>query len=266
MIQGQSQATLWKEVLISTCVGWSLKQLGSFPGPYFVFDLNCGSGENRRNGANAKGTPLIMKGQFEKRAMSAKMYFCDKSRKALKLLERHFECGQLDLFQFQKFNITPFFIRSNNRLFVPTIPERIREAGVNPRMAHGVIIADPNGIEIPLKEIAACLWECPRLDVLIHLGHAPQCFAQFRKNPDFPIARKRPETIGSIRQIFNMIPRTWLLTAPFRKGGDDHIVLFGSHRPWVPEIKNKPFMPDMISVKSAEGQRIVASIDGLEVA
>jgi hypothetical protein len=259
MNHGQSKATLIKEALFATCLAWELKQLATSPRPYFGFDLNCGSGENRRNGANVIGTPLILKRHIEKHKSGGYIFLCDKSRRAVEAAKKHFISAQLELFR--KSNVRASFIRSDNRKFVLSIPQRIREAGENPRTSHGIIIADPNGIDVPFMEIAACLLECPHLAVLIHLAHAKQIWTYWRNRPDAKSFAPKPETPRNIRQILNTISRTWLLTAPWRVNrGDDHIVLFGSHRVWVPEIRNLRGRRDMISLRSEEGRRIVASL------
>src|SRR4030095_1651581 len=185
MNHGQSKATFVKEALFGKFIGWSLDRFmrerrRSALAPYYGFDLNCGSGENRDNGANIIGSPLILKNNMEKRRINGRLYLCDKSKKALNDAMTHFISSQLELFRTS--HVTASFIKLHNRKFVPTIPQRIREAGDNPRTAHGIIIGDPNGLHFPLSETAACVWECPRVDVLIHLYGMKRVYGYWDKH------------------------------------------------------------------------------------
>jgi hypothetical protein len=263
--QGQSKATLVKEGLLGICVAWEFKQLTTlgYLGPYFVFDLNCGSGENRDNDANVYGSSLILKHQMEKKNISGHIYGCDIDEEAITAIRKHFDDGQRILFEEWKL-VKGSFVHLNNREFVPTIPQLIREAGENPRTAHGIIIVDSNGLELPIGEIAACLWQCRSLDLWIHLSGAVRWFGYCHKNPNKVLESK---AIRSISQIFNMIYRTWLFTPPwYVNGGQDHIVMFGSHRAFVPEIRNHRVLPNMIWLKSEEGRRTLALIERRETA
>src|SRR4030095_4286361 len=129
MNHGQSEATHQKEGLFGMCMGWALDQFmrerRTLLQPYFGFDLNCGSGENRCNGANIIGTPLLLKRAMKKRRIPGHLLLCDKSSRALKAARTHFINAQLELFR--KGSVSASFIPRNNREFVPTIPPRIRE-------------------------------------------------------------------------------------------------------------------------------------------
>jgi hypothetical protein len=262
--QGQSPATNIKEGLLGFVEAWEFKQLitSGYFGPYFVFDLNCGSGENRYNGANVYGSSVILKNQMKEKNISGYIHGCDTDEKAISEIRKHFDDGQGLLFEEWKL-VKGSFVVLNNREFVPTIPQLIREIGENLRTAPGIVILDSNGLQGPIPEIAACLWQCRSLDIWVHLTGVNRWFGYCHKNPDKVLESK---AIRSISQIFNMISRYWLFTPPWHvNGGQDHMVLFGSHRTFVPEIRNHRVLPNMISAKSQEGRRTLALIERREM-
>jgi hypothetical protein len=155
-------------------------------------------------------------------------------------------------------NVQIFFIRMDNKYFVPTIPQRIRENGFDPSTTHGIIIADPNGLKVPLSEISACATECPRLDIVIHLCNVKRVWACKRKRPDIRQMNFTPNVIRSFSEIFRNIPnRSWLISKPFR----EHYLLFGSHLPWIKPIIGLPGRTDMYWISSPEAKSVITEAE-----
>lgn len=262
-MQGQSSTTLQKEGLIATCLHWALKV--NCPRRYFVFDLNCGCGENRVNGANCLGTGPLVRNALREKGIEGSMWLCDVNRRSLKLAEKRFFNPQRHLFESgsMRDGIMAAFVRIDNRRFVPTIPQRIRDAGASPQMAQGVIIADPNGLHVPLREIGICLKETPKLDVIIHICSLKQVSACKAKNPTDPRMNLAETVVRSCSEIFSTIPRnTWLISEPFRAHrGREHHVFYGSDMRWVKPIINLPGRPNMHRIDSPEGCAVIADAD-----
>jgi hypothetical protein len=54
-------------------------------------------------------------------------------------------------------------VKADNRVFAPTIPRRLEESSMTPARARGVIIADDNGMDVPLdgiRQVAARSGQC----------------------------------------------------------------------------------------------------------
>lgn len=258
--QGQSSVTLKKEAAIQTCLALSLSI--TKPTRFYVFDLNCGCGENRDNGANCRGTGPLIKRALQKRGIEGRMWLCDIRKKALILAQRNFFNHSYLPFDedIPMDGIFAEFVRMDNREFVPTIPQKIRETKSDPFRAQGIIVADPDGLKVPLKEIADCLRECPRLDVAIHISNVRRVAAWLNKDDE----RKVGETvITRCREIFERIPRaSWLVSEPFRPNrGAQHYVFYGTALSWFKPIIEMQGRPNMYRLDSPEGRAIVANAD-----
>jgi hypothetical protein len=260
MNHGQSEATDQKEFNFATCIGLSAWNAARHSEEYWGTDLNCGPGENRDNGSNTVGSPILLKRAMNKRKLSGRIYCCDTNKDALNALKKHF----FDPTSTRPSGIQVFFKLEHNRDFLSKIPEEIERAGQNPRTINGIIIADPNGLHVPLYEIGNVCQECPKFDVLIHLYGARQFFPLIRNRPGTKF-NPNPGTVSSLTEIFNVIStRDWIVTNAFRRGiGRDHMVLFGFHGR-NKEIRGQPGRENMYSIDSKEGKRIIAEHDGLE--
>jgi hypothetical protein len=263
MSQGQSAATIQKEVLIQTCLQWSLSVVK--PSRYFVFDLNCGCGENKNNGANCLGTGPLARNALQKRGIEGRMFLCDISKKNIESAKNHFFSPQGHLFESGNSvkGIIASFICMDNERFVSTIPTRITESGVSTRFANGIIIADPNGIKVPIKEIGKVSTECPVLDVIIHLYGLKQVCACKLKHPYDPKMNLGPNVVRSCSQIFGFIrKRTWLVSEPFRgRHGRDHLILYGTNLYHDRASVILAGRPNLYRIDSPDGRAVIADMD-----
>lgn len=241
---------------------WRLKQ----PAHYYVFDLNCGCGENRTNGANCKGSPLLMSQALKDNQVPGKLFLCDKSPKALKNIGRVLEGDQLMLFR-EKSWVSHYPIQEDNAVFAGRIPDIVRADGRTPSKVLGIIISDPNGLHVPVREIGRSVQECPLLDVMIHICGALRVWSYWKNHPSGKFS-PTDRTVRSFSEIFSIITKkNWLLSVPFRgNGGPDHHVLYGTNSPYVREIIDKPGRPDMYNINSVKGSQLMYEYQQLEVA
>lgn len=162
MIQGQGDSTEFKERGLSAAFWVNLTifqrgfgQAGRFR--YFHFDLNAGGGFNEQ--AGCIGSPLAFL-QATRSANCERFFagFVDIDKAKVRSLLARPELQRPDCFMFH----------GDNRGFIGQIPDLIRAYGENPRQAIGTVLSDPNGIEVPLEELAWLSGECPKLDLVIN--------------------------------------------------------------------------------------------------
>jgi hypothetical protein len=270
--QGQSNATVLKEVAFQTCIKFILARLTRRNvRDYLVFDLNAGSGENRRNGANCLGTGPLCLRALKEYQRHGRIHLCDKNKRALDAAHKRFFDPQGKLFEPSEYvapGIAVELHHSDNRQFLRSIPTIIRRAGYDLSRTYGVIISDDNGMHVPVAEIAACVSEARNIDVAIHLSGIKQYAAYVRKHPNDRWSRSRPDTILRLDDIFQRIHRPhWLISEPFRNSrgtGRDHFVLFGSSVD-LPPVIGMEGRVDMYTRDSAEGRALIRAADGLTV-
>lgn len=158
--QGQSDATEFKERGLEAAFAINTRIFKSKFGDrftYWHFDLNCGSGVNEKIGCI--GSPVAFVRAIQNVGCSRYFAgFCDINADALKSLSDA---------EGVKGNDQCFLFHGNNASLVEAIPDLIgsRERA---HRAVGMVLADPNGFEVPLDELASLSSKCPGIDVAIH--------------------------------------------------------------------------------------------------
>lgn len=264
--QGRSEATGPKEALISACVGWGLKHMRPGDGRYCVFDLNAGEPTNHIGGRRYRGTTQTIYDKLESKSQRSVVWWVDKDKTVIPVLQSRASCNG-HLFGGEPL-ILVHVVRADNAVFSPTIPDRISEIGAKASNTRGVIIADPNGLDVPLQGIRTALDRAPYLDVIIHIGSFKQVWSYWDRSTsdDF---RETGEKVASFAQIFDTLRRaSWLVSEPFRPPsgqGRDHVVLYGSNLRYVPALE-KWGLPAMRRIDSPDGKSLLQRIERRGVA
>ena len=198
--QGQSDITEFKQRGLEAAFTVNLKVFqAKFKGRfrYFHFDLNCGSGTNEDFGCI--GSPIA----FIRAAESAGVNdyfagFCDINEQHLEALQGHKEIGEND---------QCFMFHGPNASLIEAIPEIIEARGEKPKYAIGMILADPNGTEVPLEQMEWLSRICPRMDIVINWNST-----QFKR--DFgAFGQGRPTLDGAMRRLRKA---HWLIREPVK--------------------------------------------------
>ena len=247
-----------KESAFSTCVGWALR-FAPRTETFCVFDLNAGPGENRRNGANCRGTPLLMIDKLKEAHQPAEIWLCDKRKTTIAELRP--KVVQNDTL-FGPSSVQVHLVHADNAEFVRTIPGRILKSGLSLGTC-GVIIADPDGLDVPLAALAEIMPMLPRIDMAIHLCAFKQVWADQRRNRQHggPFTLKR--AVPSLSAIFAAIPkRSWLVSEPYGEGFTrGHLVMYGSNLKHLPNVDGKPGRPNMWRIDSDRGRQLRQAIE-----
>jgi hypothetical protein len=253
--QGQSDFTIRKEATFATCLGWTLQRVRSTScRKYFAFDLNCGCGHNVLPEVITRGTSLLLYDHLKKRGINAELYCCDSRKIAVEALKYKMHFGVApNLFG----GIRPYFICGDNRDFAGTMLQRVKESGVGFKDAWGVVVADPNGLEVPISEIGRCISAAPKIDVFIHLSGFVQVWSYWKKHPEESKFRGTPRSVKSIRSVLQAIPKTMWLISEIDRAGRGHVLLFGSYWYDIPGIKDKPGRLNMYRIDSERGKELV---------
>lgn len=126
---------------------------------YFHFDLNAGCGDNEH--AGCIGSPLAFRSAAIRAGMPEALCFCcELDRVAAKQLNARTHDDEYT-----------FVTVGRNQDFVEEIPDIIRQHGVEPRLAFGSILVDPNDQRrdaIPYDGLRLLAVECPKIDVIFH--------------------------------------------------------------------------------------------------
>ena len=168
--QGQSITTEWKERGISAACTIGLRifkatvqgkaRFGIDRFRYFHFDLNAGGGFNTE--ANCIGSPVaFMRAAHAQQIDRVAVHLCDWDEAAIRSLLANPEIGQDERCRIH---------HGDNRGLVPAIPNILRMYGEKPQFAIGSVLADPNGTDIPVEELAALSTLAPRLDFIINVN------------------------------------------------------------------------------------------------
>jgi hypothetical protein len=88
--------------------------------------------------------------------------FCDLDSSKLTTLFNRPELQRQDCWAFN----------GDNNELAYAIPELIQQQGENPNYAVGMVLADPNGADIPLESLEWLAQTCPKLDFIINWNSA----------------------------------------------------------------------------------------------
>lgn len=166
LAQGQGPSTEFKERGLQAAFTINLRIYQAKFGAmrryrYFHFDLNSGSGINETVGCI--GSPLAFLSAVQDTGCERFFAgFCDlDSHKLTTLLNR----PELQREECVGFN-------GDNTELPYAIPDLIQAYGENPLHAAGMVLADPNGADIPLDSLAWLSKNCPKLDFVINWNSA----------------------------------------------------------------------------------------------
>lgn len=166
LAQGQGQSTEFKMRGLQAAFAINLRiYQAKFGGcsryRYFHFDLNSGNGYNETVGCI--GSPLaFLEAVNETGCKWIFAGFCDLDHEKLAILFDRPELQREDCFAFH----------GDNSELAYAIPEIIRGYGENPQQAVGMILADPNGADIPLESLAWLSHQCPKIDFVVNWNSA----------------------------------------------------------------------------------------------
>lgn len=165
LAQGQGVSTEFKERGLQAAFAINLHifqaKFGASPYRYFHFDLNSGNGMNEEVGCI--GSPLaFLRAAEEKGVQRLFAGFCDLDENKLAVLFNRPELQRNDCFAFN----------GDNSEFPYAIPDIIRSYGEKPAMAVGMVLADPNGSDIPLDALEWLADAAPKLDFVINWNSA----------------------------------------------------------------------------------------------
>ena len=196
--QGQSDATEFKQRGLEAAFTVNMKVFqAKFQGrfQYFHFDLNCGSGINADFGCI--GSPIAFVRAAE--SVGVEDYFagfCDINSEHLRELHRHNEVGEND---------RCYRFHGHNASLVEAVPEIILARGENPKYAVGMVLADPNGTDVPLDELEWLSEACPRMDIVINWNST-----QFKRDRG-AFGEDRPTLEDAMRRVRK---DHWLIREP----------------------------------------------------
>jgi three-Cys-motif partner protein len=155
-MHGQGKTTVLKESAFRGIFWMNLAVQKKSSFRYHHFDLNSGCGYNHEVGC--EGSPLVFLNVADAQSVSNfSAHFVDRDREAIKELLTRIE-GRPGCTAYN----------GENREFVKAIPDLIRLDHGNPAKALGTVLCDPNGIDLPLNELAQLARICPRLDFVIN--------------------------------------------------------------------------------------------------
>jgi len=164
--QGQGQSTEFKERGLQAAFTINLRIFQARFGAnrryrYFHFDLNCGSGINETVGCI--GSPLAFLAAAQETGCERFFAgFCDRDDRRLATLLNRPELQRPDCYGFN----------GDNTELPYMIPELIRAHGEHPDKAMGMLLADPNGADIPLDSLEWLSKACPKLDFVVNWNSA----------------------------------------------------------------------------------------------
>jgi hypothetical protein len=154
MKQGQSDITPQKENAFGGIFYWDLTIQKKFASYYHHFDLNAGCGYN--HDAQCDGSPIVFLDAARRSGVGNFFaHFVDQDGNAIKELQAQVTDDRCTVYN------------GDNREFVKAIPDLIRLHGGN-LWDLGTVLSDPNGIDIPIRELADLSRTCPRLDFVVN--------------------------------------------------------------------------------------------------
>jgi hypothetical protein len=259
----RSKATIGKESLFGTCIRDACARAlrTRYAGrPFFVFDLNSGSGTN-----------IIAVGERICTLRSSAVIAWDAVKEVLGYgvvilvdthRERLFAAGhqlQANGHLFGQHGMRRIMECANNTDVAASLQSYMADVSSPVSAVRGIVIADPNGMQVPTPQLGISLRSLPRVDVLIHLCGLSQQAAYARRNPGGHYTRYRSGTAATFGQVFQDIAKAHWLIGKIASPGRSHHVLFGSNESLRPVLY--PGRPTMHHVRSAEGQSLVREID-----
>ena len=158
--QGQSECTEWKIRGLGAAfyINLTIAAKKAPSAKYLHFDLNSGSGYNCE--AGVPGSPLAFLDAVSRSAHpAAYSHFVDHDKRAIEiLLKREEIVGRKDCYAFH----------ADNKDFIESIPDILRLVHHAERWHIGSILCDPNGTDVPFKELGWLLNDYPRLDLIVN--------------------------------------------------------------------------------------------------
>lgn len=253
---GNGKYTGIKEGVFSTCIGFSLaNQRAKF---FWLFDLNAGPGINRDNGQNIGSSSTNALKKFRQRDQHGAIYACEIKNGLAAQLRQNLEPTQPYLFPElepiswepgRSGNIHVRVFNEDNEELIKKIPTLIREKEGDPKLAQGAIVADPNGLAIPVIQLGDLLQQCPKLDLLVHFSSLERLNGFRQNHPDHPMA----QAVNSIKSIDEILYLKRY--SQIAKLGGQHYVCFLSSIPL--ETYKQGGLPTLYSTRSSEGREII---------
>lgn len=261
---GKSGTTYKKEALFSTCVGYQLavveRRLGH--NRYVVFDLNAGRPRNELIDMNVRGTTRTIYDKLRKRNVRAALWWCDKNRRVAKdLLAEADQLRSTDSLLGDGPRCLIRVVYENNATFAPKIPDEIRRIGQDPTGTYGVVIADPNGLHVPVRALGLVASAAQNLDVAVHLSASTHWWNYCDNGSNGPVRPVDSDgTLSSFTELFDTVSkRQWLMSETIGIGqGRGHHVLYGSNLS-IPPLRLPGRL--MNTITSREGREVLARVE-----
>lgn len=223
--------------------------------PYFVVDLNAGSGYNPH--ARATGSPLLIARHAAKHPQLAVVgYLIEKNLERFHALLQNLSGPQLPLFPTKQgiCRLEPQLI--DNAEFLPSLPGRVALQD-RAEYAIGMIYSDANGVNrvrggFPLVEIGMASDALPRFAIVISYAWQNALRVQgYNRTHDNAM------TCFSIADIFRHIDRPyWLISESTPHG---RVVLCGTSMRFNDRRQAPPYFYDLAS---PDGQRVLTQAKG----
>ena len=264
-VVGLCWATPQKEATFATCIcDWAFRaQLAD--SRVFVFDINAGRPYNQAEGKKISGTgPLARKALREYGVHSVHILVDRDAENIVALREEFRESKVLPGFFPTACRHETRIFRGNNEKFVPTIPRLISSWGVDPARATGLVIADTNGLKIPIAALSTVFEQTPGMDALIHITYRTWPYWKAHEgDPSFPRFQPTGDgtTIESIDDVFRLGRKHWLVTEPYGPGRR-HLLLYGSNNRLRP-LTDCPGRLPLFLVESSEGREVLVELRNL---
>ena len=165
--QGQSDSTEYKERGFGHVLRFNLGIFRDHVLPripracYWHFDLHAGNGHNDL--VDVVGSPIVFLSEVIRTDVPFQAHFVELNPNRAATLSDRLGPSQHCMVH-----------RQDNRVFLQSLPDLLREGGENPAMAIGSILVDPNcPSDIPTTQLVEVLRKCPRMDVILNIptGH-----------------------------------------------------------------------------------------------